>query len=58
MENKEFVMEWLGRAKSNLERAKLGRASEDILYEDICFDCQQAAEKDNIHIVWNSKRSP
>ena len=45
MENKEFVMEWLGRAKSNLERAKLGRASEGILYEDICFDCQQAAEK-------------
>ncbi len=45
MKNKEFVMDWLRRAKSNLERAKLGRTSEDILYEDLCFDCQQTAEK-------------
>ncbi len=36
---------WLGRAESNLARARLGRQSEDILYEDICFDAQQAAEK-------------
>lgn len=45
MKNKEFVIEWLKRAKSNLERAKLGKTSEDILYEDLCFDCQQTAEK-------------
>jgi len=45
MKNKEYVMEWLRRAKSNLERAKLGKASDDILYEDLCFDCQQSAEK-------------
>ena len=36
---------WLRRARSNLERARLGRASEEILYEDLCFDAQQAAEK-------------
>ena len=36
---------WIQRAESNLARARLGRQSEDILYEDICFDAQQAAEK-------------
>ncbi|MGB9825381.1 MAG: HEPN domain-containing protein [Desulfofundulus sp.] len=36
---------WLRRARSNLERARLGRVSEGILYEDLCFDAQQAAEK-------------
>ncbi|QGP91660.1 HEPN domain protein [Neomoorella glycerini] len=36
---------WLKKAKSNLARAKLGRQTPDILYEDLCFDAQQAAEK-------------
>jgi HEPN domain-containing protein len=36
---------WIQRARSNLVRAKQGRQSEDILYEDLCFDAQQAAEK-------------
>ena len=45
MKNKEFVMEWLRRARSNLERARVGQISEEILYEDLCFDCQQSAEK-------------
>lgn len=45
MKNKEFVMEWLKRAKSNLEKAKLSGISKDILYEDLCFDAQQAVEK-------------
>ncbi len=36
---------WLQRAKSNLARARLGKQSEEILYEDLCFDAQQAAEK-------------
>jgi HEPN domain-containing protein len=36
---------WIQRAKSNLVRAKQGRQSEDIMYEDLCFDAQQAAEK-------------
>jgi HEPN domain-containing protein len=45
MKNKEFVLEWLMRARSNLERARVGRISEEIVYEDLCFDCQQTAEK-------------
>ncbi len=36
---------WLERARSNLARARMGRQSPDILYEDLCFDAQQAAEK-------------
>lgn len=36
---------WVRRARSNLARAKQGRQCEDILYEDLCFDAQQAAEK-------------
>lgn len=45
MKNKEFVIEWLRRAKSNLERARVGKIKDEILYEDLCFDCQQAVEK-------------
>ncbi|ATW25670.1 HEPN domain-containing protein [Candidatus Formimonas warabiya] len=36
---------WLQRAKSNLARAEFGRPAPDILYEDLCFDAQQACEK-------------
>lgn len=36
---------WLARAKSNLRRVELGRQDELILYEDLCFDAQQSAEK-------------
>jgi len=45
MKNLPKVKEWLGRAKSNLEIAKMGRVSPDILYEDLCFECQQSVEK-------------
>lgn len=45
MKNKEFVTEWLRRARSNLERAKTGKIRDEILYEDLCFDCQQSVEK-------------
>ena len=37
--------EWLRRARSNLFRAKIVPAIPDVLYEDSCFDAQQAAEK-------------
>ncbi|GFP40404.1 HEPN domain-containing protein, partial [Candidatus Hakubella thermalkaliphila] len=37
--------DWIKRAKSNLERAKAGRISQDVLYEDLCFDAQQCVEK-------------
>lgn len=45
MKNLQRAKDWLRRAKSNLARAKAGRISEDILYEDLCFDTQQAVEK-------------
>lgn len=37
--------EWLRRARSNLAVARLGRDLSDVLYEDLCFQAQQAAEK-------------
>ena len=45
MKNKEIVLDWLKRARSNLERVRIGKCSEEILYEDVCFDAQQSAEK-------------
>ena len=38
MKNREIISEWLKRSKSNLERARAGKGSEEILYEDLCFD--------------------
>jgi len=31
--------------ESNLDRARAGKIRPTILYEDLCFDCQQAVEK-------------
>lgn len=45
MKNLKEAMEWLRRAGSNLARAKSGRITHEILYEDLCFDAQQALEK-------------
>ena len=36
---------WLARARSNLRRAELGRQHPDILFEDLCFESEQAVEK-------------
>jgi len=36
--------EWLRRAKSNLALARVEK-TEDICWEDLCFETQQAAEK-------------
>ena len=36
---------WLRRARSNLARARLLAGQPEVLYEDLCFDAQQAAEK-------------
>lgn len=44
MGKKRDVKEWLRRAKSNLAKSKTPK-TENILYEDFCFDCQQCAEK-------------
>ena len=45
MKNLDKANEWLQRAKSNMARAKAGRVSPEILYEDLCYDAQQAVEK-------------
>lgn len=45
MKNREIILNWLKRARSSLERAKMGKVSPGILYEDLCFDAQQAVEK-------------
>lgn len=45
MKNHILVDQWLARAQSNLDRARAGKTGDTILYEDLCFDCQQAAEK-------------
>lgn len=45
MKNTDKAEEWLRRAKSNMARAKGGKVSKDILYEDLCYDAQQAVEK-------------
>lgn len=45
MKDKALVDDWLKRAHSNLQRAKSGKANEQVLFEDLCFDCQQAVEK-------------
>ena len=36
--------EWLRRARSNLARTRQPK-TEEIVWEDLCFDAQQAAEK-------------
>lgn len=43
--NPERAKDWLLRSRSNLARARAGKVSSDILFEDLCFDAQQAAEK-------------
>lgn len=37
--------EWLRRARSNLSRCRGDRRLPDVLFEDLCFDAQQTAEK-------------
>jgi len=41
----EIWPHWLRHSRSNLARAESGRMTPEILYEDLCFDAQQAAEK-------------
>ena len=37
--------EWLRHARSNLSRCRSDRRLPEVLFEDLCFDAQQAAEK-------------
>jgi len=41
----EDPREWLRRARSNLARSSQGQVTPDVLFEDACFDAQQAVEK-------------
>ncbi len=43
-QNKELAQKWLLRAKSSFNKAKI-KEIDEILFEDLCFDAQQAAEK-------------
>ena len=43
--NPNDPFEWLRRARSHLALAKEGRTLPEILFEDLCFHAQQAAEK-------------
>lgn len=45
MKKNEIIEEWLKRALSNLTIASKLKPSKDILYEDLCFECQQSVEK-------------
>ena len=45
MNNSEKIEDWLKRSNSNLARAEAGKVSSEVLYEDLCFDIQQAVEK-------------
>jgi HEPN domain-containing protein len=45
MKKRPLHQQWLDRARSNLERARMDKFSRYILYEDMCFDCQQSVEK-------------
>ncbi|MCX6683245.1 MAG: HEPN domain-containing protein [Methanoregula sp.] len=45
MKNRSLADTWLVRARSNIARARQGKSAPDIVYEDLCFDCEQAAEK-------------
>ncbi|HAV21216.1 MAG TPA: DNA-binding protein, partial [Firmicutes bacterium] len=50
--------QWIRRARSNLARAKQGRQSEDIMYEALCFDAQQAAERSLKGLLVFLKKNP
>jgi HEPN domain-containing protein len=39
------ALKWLKRAESSYNKAAHGAEFSDIMYEDLCYDAQQAAEK-------------
>lgn len=45
MDNLKDVKEWMRRANGNLARAQAGKIDKRYLFEDLCYDAQQAAEK-------------
>lgn len=52
-------VEWLRHARSNLARCRGDRRLPEVLFEDLCFDAQQAAEKGiKAVLVLRGKRFP
>lgn len=45
MQRLENVDLWMVRSLSSLEKARIKRSGKKILFEDLCFDLQQSAEK-------------
>lgn len=45
MKKIDAARSWLKRAKSSHAHSRSGASSKDILFEDLCYDAQQAAEK-------------
>jgi len=45
MKNNVESKKWLARAKSNLSIARIGKISDDIIYEDLGNNCHAAIEK-------------
>ena len=43
--DRELAIKWLKRARSSLELARIGQSKEEVYYEDLCFNSQQAVEK-------------
>jgi HEPN domain-containing protein len=55
MKNKDLMAKWLERAKDNLSMAKVGKISNEIPHEVLCFNTQQAVEMalKAVHIGYN-----
>ena len=45
MDNLKDIKEWMRRAEGNLARAERGKIDDRFLFEDLCYDAQQATEK-------------
>lgn len=45
MKKNELIIEWQNRAYSNLCLCQKGRFSNEIYFEDLCFNAQQSVEK-------------
>ena len=45
MKENEKAAQWLNRARSSLQRSKIGAVDPYIFLEDLCYDAQQTAEK-------------
>ena len=45
MDSLKDIKEWMRRASGNLARAEAGKMEDRFLFEDLCYDAQQTAEK-------------